>query len=76
MSEEKNNLSKAYASMMQMDAWRDLASFVDLEVSASLHNQDNRPLSELTLIEAAEQRGIRKGMRKVLRQAEFNREGV
>lgn len=76
MSEVKKGLAGAYAAMMQMDAWKDLARYADAECEASMIRQDSKPAVELIVQEVCEDRGIRKGMKKLIQHAEFCREGI
>lgn len=76
MNDAKKSLMNAYASMMQMDAWKDLERFAILERDASAKRIDDKPASELNLGSVCEERGIRKGLFKIIKHAEQCREGV
>lgn len=76
MNEVTLNLSKAYASMMQMDAWKDLERYAEDEREMSMKRIDDKSARDLSLGEVCEERGIRKGILKVLQHAELRKEGI
>lgn len=74
--EQKKQLSSAYHSMMAMDAWQDLVAYAKEERESSFKRSDSKSAGDLTIGEICEERGIRKGLFKLLQYAEFKREGV
>lgn len=75
-SEEKKALADSYALMMTLPAWKDLDVFARSEHDGSVKREDSKSARELTLGEVGEERGIRKGILKILKHAEQRREGV
>jgi hypothetical protein len=76
MNEAKKALANAYAIMMQTDAWKDLERYAIAERDASAKRIDDKPASDLNLGTVCEERGIRKGIFKLIQHAEFCKEGV
>lgn len=74
--EEKKSLTNAYASMMNMDAWEELVRFANSERDASIKRIDDKNAADLNLGTVCEERGIRKGIFKLIQHAEQCREGV
>lgn len=75
ISPENKALVNAYTVMMQMDAWKDLEAFARAEVEHSISQVDSRSAADLTLGYVCEERGIRKGITKLLQHAERRRVG-
>jgi hypothetical protein len=73
---DNNALRSAYAAMMEMEAWKDLVRFCEDERDTSMKRMDAKSAAELALGEVCEERGIRKGIFKVIQHAEFKREGI
>lgn len=76
VTEEKKALSEAYRMMMLLPAWRDLEHYAETEVESSVKRVDNKSASDLTLGYVCEERGVRKGIRKLIQHAEQKRDGV
>lgn len=76
MKEDKKATADAYHAMMVMEAWQDLIDFIQQERESSFKRTDAKSAAELTIGEICEERGIRKGLLKILQHAEFKREGV
>ncbi len=62
--------------MMQSEAWQDLEKYANEERELSMKRMDAKSASDLSLGEVCEERGIRKGIFRVIQHAEFCREGV
>ena len=75
-SEEKRTLANAYALMMASDAWLDLERFMIEERTSSMRRIDDKSAASLSLGEVCEERGIRKGIIKILQHAAQRKEGV
>jgi len=75
-AQERKALSDAYFAMVQMDAWEDLERFIVDEREASVRRSDTRSAAEITLAEVGEERGIRKGLDKILKHVMFRKEGI
>jgi hypothetical protein len=76
LSDIKKRIAGEYAAMMQSEAWKDLEAWSKLERAASFQRVDDKPINELIVPFTCEERGIRKGILKVLQHAEQCREGV
>ncbi len=74
--EESKSLANAYASMMNMNAWQDIVRFANEERDASIKRIDDKSAADLNLGTVCEERGIRKGIFKLIQHAEQCREGV
>ena len=75
-SEEKKALCDFYRAMTNTVAWNDLKQWVDKQLLASMDRMDSKSASSLTLIDVGEERGIRKGMLKLIHYAEQKAEGI
>lgn len=73
---ERKQLADNYAAMMQMPAWADLQSYLLEERESSVKRSDVKSAAELTIGEICEERGIRKGLNKILQHALFRKEGI
>ncbi len=73
---DKKALAAAYQSMMRMPAWEDLERFGNFEREASMQRIDVKPAKDLSLGEVCEERGIRKGIFKIVQRAKQCRDGV
>jgi flagellar motility protein MotE (MotC chaperone) len=71
----RNRLASAYSAMMQSEAWKDLENFANGERESSMKRMDTKNASDLVLGEVCEERGIRKGIFKVIQHAEFRAGG-
>ena len=69
------SLKGQFEAMLATDAWKALESWVAHECDESMKRHDNKSAADLIINEVCEDRGIRKGMRKVLQQAHFFAEG-
>lgn len=76
VSEDKKAHTDAYRTLMNMDAWKDFEQFANAEVDASRKREDSKHASDLTIGYVCEERGIRKGILKLIQHAEQKREGV
>ncbi len=74
--EEKKAMASAYRQMMQLPAWKDLEKYCAGERDASMKRMDVKPATDLSLGEVCEERGIRKGIHKVIMHALQRCEGV
>lgn len=74
--EQKSSLQRAYTTMMAMDAWKDLERYADEERDASMRRMDSKAATDLSLGEVCEERGLRKGMHKLILHAEQRKEGI
>lgn len=73
---ERKQLADNYAAMMQMQAWADLEQYLKDEILLSVNRSDSKSAAEITIGEVCEERGLRKGLNKVLQHALFRKEGV
>lgn len=73
---ERKQLADNYAAMAQMPAWADLLAYLLEERGASVKRSDVKSAAELTIGEVCEERGIRKGLTKILQHVDFRKEGV
>lgn len=73
---EKKKLSHDYAVMMSSEAWKDLVQYAEDERSASIKRVDDKDASDLNIGTVCEERGMRKGMHKLLQHAEQRLEGI
>lgn len=69
------NLKGQFEAMIASDAWKALEAWVAHECDESMRRHDSKPANDLKINEYCEDRGIRKGMRKVLQQAHSFSEG-
>jgi hypothetical protein len=76
MASEKKPLSGAYAALMQSEAWKDFVDYADKQCDSSMRMIDSKSACDLSLGEVCEERGFRKGMKKLIRYAEDCRDGV
>jgi hypothetical protein len=74
--DEKNRWASSYGSMMQSEAWKDLERYALAEREASMQRIDVKNASDLSLGEVCEERGIRKGIFKLMQHAEFKKQGI
>lgn len=65
-----------YRRMMESDGWKDLEAFALRERDQSMQRMDSTSASDLTIGQVCEERGIRKGIMKILQRAQQCREGV
>jgi hypothetical protein len=72
----KKELIAMYTAMMQTDGWKHLVDFAEKEREQSMKRMDSKPAADLSLGEVCEERGIRKGIFKIIQHAEFCRDGV
>lgn len=59
-----------YAALAQSDAWKDVEKWAFEQVKASQELQDAKASRELSLNEVCEERGIRKGMLKLIKHVQ------
>jgi hypothetical protein len=76
ISDEKKERASAYQNMMQMPAWKDLEKYASEERISSMKRMDEKPAAILSLGDVCEERGIRKGIFKIIQHAEQCREGI
>lgn len=76
MNAAKEAKAKDYAAMMNMNAWHDLVAYAEAERDSSIKSIDDKSASDLNINIVCEQRGIRKGIFKVIQHAEQCRDGV
>lgn len=69
-------MSDLYRVMMNMDAWKDLERYAEAERMKSVERSDMKSAANLTLSEICEERGIRKGMQKLIQYALQKGEGI
>lgn len=74
--EGKKSFANAYASLMEMAAWRDVVQFIKDEKAQSIKRLDDKSAKDVSLSEYCEERGYRKGLEKILQHAEFRKSGV
>lgn len=75
-TEERKNLAKAFELMMSMEAWKVLEDYSARECESSMQRMDSKSASILSLGEVCEERGFRKGIRKILKYAKDCKEGI
>lgn len=75
-TEDKKYLADAYNAMMRMPAWKDLENYAENERTSSMKRMDDKSASNLSLGEVCEERGIRKGIFKIMKYAEQRGEGL
>ena len=76
MSEiERRGLGSSYQQMTDLDAWKDLEAYIKEQRETSIKLLDDRSPKDLTLGEVCEERGIRKGMLKILSHVESMKSG-
>jgi hypothetical protein len=68
--------SSVSATMMNMDAWKDLEEWASNERDASIKRVDDRAASDLNIGTVCEERGIRKGILKIIQHANQCKEGI
>lgn len=76
MNAVKERLKSEYTSMMGTPAWKNLVAYAENERDASIKSIDDKNASDLNINVVCEQRGIRKGIFKLIQHAEQCREGV
>lgn len=76
MKDAKQSRASDYAAMMNMAAWSDLVAYAEAERDASIKSIDDKSAADLNINVVCEQRGIRKGIFKLIQHAEQCREGV
>jgi hypothetical protein len=64
-----------YHQMMQLPAWKDLEAFADNEREMSMKSIDCKSAANLSLGEVCEERGVRKGIRRIIQHAHDCRAG-
>ena len=69
-------LSDLYAAMANSEAFQHLMAWMEEERQNSVKRVDSLPASDLTVGQACEERGIRKGFQKVLNQVAFVQENL
>jgi hypothetical protein len=75
-SEDRKALADAYNSMFLSAAWMDLERYAKAEKEASMKRMDSKAASDLSLGEVCEERGVRKGIQKILQYAQQKGEGI
>lgn len=75
-SDLKKALTAAYASLLQTSAWKDLIEYAREEQKKSMERVDSKAASELNIGTVCEERGIRKGIFKIIQYAEQRAEGI
>jgi hypothetical protein len=76
MKEDRKSLAGAYTHMMTLDAWKDLEKWAMEEEQYSMKRQDDKPAKDLVFAEVCEERGYRKGIKKILDHAAQRKEGI
>lgn len=61
--------------MMETDAWKDLEEYIKEQRESSMKMIDNKSAKDLSLGEVCEERGIRKGLIKILNHAQTRKDG-
>jgi hypothetical protein len=74
--EERTRWASSYSAMMQTDAWKDLEKYALNERELSVNKIDAKSAADLSLGEVCEERGIRKGIFKIMQHAAFRKEGI
>lgn len=74
--QDKKALADAYNSMMNLGAWKDLEKYAEDERFMSMRRIDDKSAANLSLGEVCEERGIRKGIFKILQHAQQRAEGI
>lgn len=69
-------MAAGYKSMMVSAAWQDLERYAKEERDNSMKRIDCTPADELVIQTVCEERGIRKGIWKVIQFAQQRSEGV
>ncbi len=76
MNEGKKHLAGVYAAMMASEAWADLVRYADSERELSMKRIDDTSAADLSLGHVCEERGVRKGLMKLIQHAEYCKEGI
>ena len=76
ISEEKKALAGAYKALMVMPGWIDLEKYAEEERDSSMKRVDSKSANDLSLGYVCEERGIRKGIAKLIQYAKQNAEGI
>lgn len=74
--EQRVSRASLYAQMVESAAWKDLERWADAERIESMKRVDDKDASALNLGTVCEERGIRKGLLKLIQHAHFCREGI
>jgi cell wall assembly regulator SMI1 len=69
------NLKSQFEAMLASEAWKKLEQWVAEEQERSITIVDAIPAKDISSNHYCEERGLRKGMAKVLQQAHFFAEG-
>lgn len=76
MNAVKERLKSEYTQMMETPAWKNLVAYAENERDASIKSIDDKSAADLNINVVCEQRGIRKGIFKLIQHAEQCRDGV
>lgn len=71
-----NSMKAAYDDMTKLPAWKDLVDYAEGEMEASMKRIDSKSASDLNIGEVCEERGVRAGIRKILRHVDMRKEGI
>lgn len=69
LTEEQKVRATRFESLLQMEGWKELERMAEAEIALSRETQDNRPAKDVTVNEYCEERGYRKGIRWLLKEA-------
>lgn len=72
---DRKERASRFNSLMASDAFKELEAWANNEVETSMLRMDGTPASELNLGLVCEERGTRKGIKKVIDQIRFYAEG-
>lgn len=70
------SLADSYQLMMKLPAWKDLEAYAESEQLASVLRSDSKAASDLNINFICEERGIRKGIKKIMLHAIQRTEGI
>lgn len=74
--QSKKAMADAYIVMMQTAAWKDLEKFALDQIQSSMDTEDTKSSSDVTLGFVCEEKGYRKGIKRLIQHAKQRREGV
>lgn len=76
MISKDKSFQAIYVALVTSEAWKDIEEYIKNEIDLSMRRVDDKPASDLNLGVVCEERGIRKGLLKILRYVETKAEGV
>lgn len=76
VEEKRHPNTDLYLALFNSEVWKDLEAFMNQEREASMKRIDSKSAADLTLGEVCEERGIRKGLLKVLMHVNNRKNGM